>query len=570
MFGKLYALNHVRSDRWYKLGRFVLYGGLEDEAPFPTVRRLVQYEDYALRLMRDAGIATAAPLGIVELTPEREYMLVTEFMDGAEEIGDADIDDQIIDEGLALVRRLWDAGLAHRDIKPANLLVVDGHLVMIDVAFAQVRPSPWRQAVDLANMMLVLAVRTDAPRVYDRALTYFSPDEIAEAFAAARGVASPSQLRSVLKRDGRDLVAEFRLLGPARAPISLQRWGPRRVVLAAAIAAFGVIAAINVVSMVAPADLPMTDTPTCGTNNTMILMAQAVPSAHAIPCVDALPPGWSIGGVSVRAADARFWLDSDRYGSHAVQIGLRSADRCLVERKRRAQPHHPWLATVRVRTVGAQWPTGPHVRVRYSVHHPRVRSRHRRGHDGRSSTAPSSSNLAPTSSPKSTTAPDSRSAGPGRRDARMTPREPDWLDARPPSLNATTGAGSRSPPSSPRQAMTSTRIAPDAGSSRALGVVTGGLVRRCRRSCSAAGNQRRTCVTTRSGLDLNFALIESEPAPMGSGDKRSRTHVHSWQRAAPAVDLDEGVTVTGRRVGPRRSCLSARGCGLASWGCSRW
>jgi hypothetical protein len=321
----------VRSDRWYKLGRTVLYGGLEDEAPFQTVRRLVEYEDYALRLMRDAGIATAAPLGIVELTPEREYMLVTEFMDGAEEIGDAEIDDQIVDEGLALVRRLWDAGLAHRDIKPANLLVKDGHLVMIDVAFAQVRPSPWRQAVDLANMMLVLAVRTDAPRVYDRALTYFSPDEIAEAFAAARGVASPSQLRSVLKRDGRDLVAEFRRLGPARAPISLQRWGPRRVVLAATIAVFGVIAAVNVVSMVAPAELPMADTPTCGTNNTMILMAQAVPSSYAIPCVVALPPGWSVGGVSVRAADVGFWLDSDRYGSHAVQIGLRSADQCPVE-----------------------------------------------------------------------------------------------------------------------------------------------------------------------------------------------------------------------------------------------
>ena len=68
----------------------------------------------------------------------------------------------IIDEGLLIIRRLWDAGLAHRDIKPANLLVRDGHVMLIDVAFVQVRPSPWRQAVDLANMMLVLAVRTDA------------------------------------------------------------------------------------------------------------------------------------------------------------------------------------------------------------------------------------------------------------------------------------------------------------------------------------------------------------------------------------------------------------------------
>ena len=101
MFGKLYAMNHVRADRWYKLGRTILYGRLEDEAPFQTVRRLVQYEDYTLRLMRDAGIPTAAPLGIVELTPEREYMLVTEFFDGAVEIGDAEVDDQIIDEGLA-------------------------------------------------------------------------------------------------------------------------------------------------------------------------------------------------------------------------------------------------------------------------------------------------------------------------------------------------------------------------------------------------------------------------------------------------------------------------------------
>ena len=41
---------------------------------------------------------------------------------------------------------------------------------MIDVFFVQVRPSPWRQAVDLANMMLVLALRSDAQTVYEKAL----------------------------------------------------------------------------------------------------------------------------------------------------------------------------------------------------------------------------------------------------------------------------------------------------------------------------------------------------------------------------------------------------------------
>ena len=64
-------------------GRTLLYGRLEDEQPFHSVRRLVQYEDYVLHLLADAGLPVPRPLGIVEITPEREYLLVTEFIDGA-------------------------------------------------------------------------------------------------------------------------------------------------------------------------------------------------------------------------------------------------------------------------------------------------------------------------------------------------------------------------------------------------------------------------------------------------------------------------------------------------------
>jgi hypothetical protein len=126
LFGKLYARSHLRADRWYKLGRELLYGRLEDEKPFNTVRRLVQQEDYALRLCRDAGLPTPRPHGVVELTPEREYLLVTEFFADATELGDAQVDERVIDDGLGIIRKLWEAGLAHRDIKPANLLADEG------------------------------------------------------------------------------------------------------------------------------------------------------------------------------------------------------------------------------------------------------------------------------------------------------------------------------------------------------------------------------------------------------------------------------------------------------------
>jgi tRNA A-37 threonylcarbamoyl transferase component Bud32 len=322
LFAKLYAKSHVRADRWYKIWRTILYGGLEDEASFQTVRRFVEYEDYTLRLLQDIGIPTPRPFGIVEITPEREYLIAMEFFEGAVEVSQAEVDDGVIDSGLLLVRQLWDAGAAHRDIKPANLMVRDGRVLLIDVFFVQVRPSPWRQAVDLANMMLVLAVQTDAERVYRQALKYFSPDDIAEAFAAARGVASPTQLRQFLKRDRRDLISEFRALAPTRRPIPIQRWSARRLAIAVGMLLTAAIAIFVGGQLFLPVhDIPV-GTPQCGTGPTMILTAQAVPSATRLPCIAALPTGWSFERGVVHSNEATFSVDIDKLGASAFQFTL--------------------------------------------------------------------------------------------------------------------------------------------------------------------------------------------------------------------------------------------------------
>lgn len=325
LFAKLYAKSHVRADRWYKLSRIVLYGSLEDEASFQSVRRFVEYEDYTLRLMTDEGIPVPTPQGIVEIEPEREYMILMEFFEGAEEIGDVDVDEGVVDEGLSLIRRLWDAGLAHRDIKPANLMVRDGHVLLIDVFFAQVKPSPWRQAVDLGNMMLVLAVRSDVDLVYRRALTFFTADEIGEAFAATRGIASPTQLRAFMKRDPRDLLGQFRALAPERRPIPIQRWSVRRVLLALGTLGVFAIAVDAGISAFLPAqNLGIPRAPDCAASHATILSAQAVPTASAIPCLAALPSGWTYGGGDIHSGEASFWLHSDQAGEKAVTVTLRS------------------------------------------------------------------------------------------------------------------------------------------------------------------------------------------------------------------------------------------------------
>jgi tRNA A-37 threonylcarbamoyl transferase component Bud32 len=326
LFGKLYARSHMRSDRWYKLGRELMYGRLEDEKAFNTVGRLVQQEDYALRLLRDAGLPTPAPYGVVELTPEREYLITFEFFDQATELGEAEVDEAIIDQGLGIIRKLWDAGLAHRDIKPANLLVRDGRMMLIDVAFVQAHPSPWRQAVDLANMMLCLALRSDPELVYARALRLFTVAEITEAFAATRGLTMPSQLRNLMREKGRDLHNEFLELLPERPrPISIQRWSIRRIGLAVltlllAIAVLG----IGWGRLIHDSDVEyapiQAQTLRCESHEPLLLMAQSVPTASLVPCIEILPVGWTLGDVVVGNGRSRFTMISDRGGVLVAEL----------------------------------------------------------------------------------------------------------------------------------------------------------------------------------------------------------------------------------------------------------
>lgn len=102
------------------------------------------------------------------------------------------------------------------------------------------------------------------------------------------------------------------------------------MLLALGVAAATLLALVNVFLMFTPAELPISDEPACGTSNVMILIAQTVPSASSVPCVEALPSGWETGQVDVRRGRARFWLNSDREGHHAVEIALRARDECAV------------------------------------------------------------------------------------------------------------------------------------------------------------------------------------------------------------------------------------------------
>ena len=331
-----------------------------------------------LRLLRDAGLPTPRPLGFVEITPEREYLILMEYFEDAVEIADAEVDDRVIQSGLSVVRKLWDAGVAHRDIKPSNVLVRDGSVLLIDVAFATVRPTPWRQAVDLANMMLTLALGSTPEAVYEQATRILAPDDIAEAFAATRSVTIPNQLRARLKADGRDLATAFRRLAPPRSPstgATLEHAANRSDVRGCRRNRTGILrcrevrrahgAAVNnrlvaifttcgcALALVGCASTAEA-APDCRADQRLALVAQSVPGASYVPCVAGLRTGWRTTNFDAETGHTSFDLESDR-SDRAVVVDFTSG--CRVAGATPIAPRADGVRThLRVRSISSRYP----------------------------------------------------------------------------------------------------------------------------------------------------------------------------------------------------------------------
>ena len=132
----------------------------------------------------------------------------------------------------------------------------------------------------------------------------FTVAEVSEALAAARGLALPSQLRRMLRDQGRDVHNEFLNLLPSRPrPIRIQRWGARRVtvlllMVPAALLLAGAFRTVLVNNDATTTPLAV-DRLYCDEFEPLVLEAQSVQSASAVPCVRSLPEGWTFGAASV-------------------------------------------------------------------------------------------------------------------------------------------------------------------------------------------------------------------------------------------------------------------------------
>lgn len=76
-----------------------------------------------------------------------------------------------------------------------------------------------------------------------------------------------------------------------------------------------------------------TAAPGCSDVERLATVAQSVPSAAYLPCLQVLPPGWRVAGFDVRSGSTRLSLQSDRSAGRPVDVRLSAT--CDV---RRASP----------------------------------------------------------------------------------------------------------------------------------------------------------------------------------------------------------------------------------------
>jgi hypothetical protein len=131
----------------------------------------------------------------------------------------------------------------------------------------------------------------------------------------------------MLRAQGRDLHAEFiRLLPTPPQPVSIQRWSMRRIgLMAATVVLFGLLVALVLDSATNDGAVRTSlevDRLDCTDFEPLWLQAQAVPSASLVPCVSALPVGWSLGEVAVNDGRTVIALNHDRAGGEAMVARL--------------------------------------------------------------------------------------------------------------------------------------------------------------------------------------------------------------------------------------------------------
>jgi membrane-associated phospholipid phosphatase/tRNA A-37 threonylcarbamoyl transferase component Bud32 len=217
LFVKVVGQEQRYADWLFKTTRHLIYRELEDEEPFMSPKRQIEYEAYMSLLAERADVRTP-PITLATEIADGAALLAQERISGKglDGLSAEELDDGVLRKIWRQVALLRQSRIAHRDLRQANVLV-DGHGEpwLIDFGFGEAGASERRLNQDIAEMMASLACLVGPERPVATALEILG----AVAVLGAAPLLQPLALSTATRTD---LKAHPGLLDEMREQVAIQ------------------------------------------------------------------------------------------------------------------------------------------------------------------------------------------------------------------------------------------------------------------------------------------------------------------------------------------------------------
>lgn len=242
VFIKAVGRDQRDADVLFRLGRWLAFREIGDEAPLATAKQQIEHEAYLLLAAARAGARVPELLTTAEA--DGGTWLLAELRVAGTDGTSAVLDDDVLADLWQQVVALRARRIAHRDLRLANVVVdPDGRAWLVDFGFAQAGAADDQLARDVAELLTSIATAVGATRAVAAAVAAVGPAGLQSAAPFLQPLAlSTATRRSVAAQPGLLAALRDEMAGcgvPADRPSLLRV--PVRPAMLVAVAAGGYI-----------------------------------------------------------------------------------------------------------------------------------------------------------------------------------------------------------------------------------------------------------------------------------------------------------------------------------------
>ncbi len=207
-FAKIFGVQEHAADWLFKIYRFFRFKNFQAEEPYINSRRNIEMESFASLWAKQAGVRVPVIVDVLKI--RNSWMLIQEKLDAIPLSEHGNLRQRTLEDAWRQVARLHAANVAHRDLRAANLMVdKQGNAWIIDFGFAEVAPRKQRQYMDVAELLMSMALIVGVKRTLDAALPVVGPDKLIRVLPYLRREVFSGATAKALK-DNKHLVEEMK------------------------------------------------------------------------------------------------------------------------------------------------------------------------------------------------------------------------------------------------------------------------------------------------------------------------------------------------------------------------